>query len=37
MSMENNPVSAGTAYGFLDREVDSEHLYHPRLIANRGW
>ncbi|MCJ7858711.1 DUF3427 domain-containing protein [Corynebacterium kalidii] len=35
MSMEDNPVSAGTAYGFLDREVDSEHLYHPRLIANR--
>ncbi|MGO1949589.1 MAG: DEAD/DEAH box helicase family protein, partial [Mycobacteriaceae bacterium] len=28
-------VSAATAHGFLDRTIDSEHLYHPRLIENR--
>ncbi|MEY8566812.1 DEAD/DEAH box helicase [Corynebacteriaceae bacterium 7-707] len=35
MRLESAPVGAGTAYGFLDRTVDSEHLFHPNLIANR--
>ena len=35
MRLESTPVGAGTAYGFLDRTVDSEHLFHPNLIANR--
>lgn len=33
MSSES-PVVAGTAFGFLDRTVPSEQLYHPRLIVN---
>lgn len=36
MSFDKSAVGAGTAYGFLDRTTDSEHLYHPNLIANRG-
>lgn len=35
MRLESTSVGAGTAYGFLDRTVDSEHLFHPNLIANR--
>jgi superfamily II DNA or RNA helicase len=35
MTWGSEPVGAGTAYGFLDRTVDSEQLYHPKLIANR--
>lgn len=36
MSFDSSAIGAGTAYGFLDRTTDSEHLYHPNLIANRG-
>lgn len=36
MSFDSTAVGAGTAYGFLDRATDAEHLYHPSLIANRG-
>lgn len=36
MMFERTPVGAGTAHGFLDRAVDSEQLFHPNLIANRG-
>lgn len=35
MSLVNSRIGASTAHGFLDRSVDSEQLYHPRLIANR--
>lgn len=30
----DSPVGAGTAFGFLDRTVSAEQLYHPRLIVN---
>jgi superfamily II DNA or RNA helicase/HKD family nuclease len=36
MTFASSPIGASTAHGFLDRTIDSEHLYHPRLIANRG-
>ena len=35
MSFKNSRIGASTAHGFLDRAVDSEQVYHPRLIANR--
>ena len=34
MMFEQTPVGASTAFGFLDRTVPSEQLYHPRLIIN---
>jgi superfamily II DNA or RNA helicase len=34
MTFEQSPIGASTAFGFLDRSVPSDQLYHPRLIVN---